>query len=136
VEVTAMLGELVSYLAAQGVGTPGVDLFQGAMPHEPDAALVLQRYPGIMNTPERGDPPSVAVERPRVQVLARAPHPAQAEARAQAAYRALIRLANQRLGATWYLRAEPLQAPFDLGRDDAGRWLVGFNVQIEKGLAP
>ena len=34
--------------------------------------------------------------------------------------------------STWYRDIQPLQEPFDLGLDDAGRQIVGFNVLATK----
>ena len=41
-----MLREIGTYLQAQGVGTPGADMFLGLMPDEPDNCIALFEYAG------------------------------------------------------------------------------------------
>lgn len=125
--------EIARYLAEQGVGTVGVNLFAGGMPDQPDEALAVIPYYGRQPQLERGATPDVGIEYPRAQILARANHPRRALELAERPYRVLARLANRRLSGTWYVGVVPLQSPYSVGRDEAGRYLAGFNIEAMKG---
>jgi hypothetical protein len=76
-----------------------------------------------------------AIDRPRVQVTVHARTYAAADAQAQACHRALARIVNQTAAdGTRYLRVVPIQSPFELGLDTAGRAVVAFNVECWKAV--
>lgn len=124
-----MLEDIAGYLAAEGLGTLGTDLFLGLLPDQPDSCVALYAYPGRPPAWEH-DGPQPALRYPRLQVLTRDPSYVAAESLARDASAALCALVNRPLGATTYGRVTPLQEPFPLERDASGRVLFTCNYEI------
>src|ERR1051325_6921886 len=126
-----LLDEIGAYLQSLSLGTVGTDLFLGSTPDSPDACVTVREYGG--EAPEFTLGPSVAYEQPRIQIVCRAgvADYAAARTKAEAIYRAL-NVAEATLSATHYLRIEPLQSPFPIGRDENNRWEIAFNCSVMK----
>lgn len=121
--------DVTSYLATAGAGVQAVTLFIDTIPPTVDNALVVAQYPGSVPL-DTHDAPLVAIERPRIQVLARGTDYVSAYARIDPAYRAMMAFRNVVIGGTRYIRAALLGTPGQLGLDDAERAMVAFNVEI------
>jgi hypothetical protein len=124
-----MLPDIAAYLAGEGLGTLGTDLFMGSMPDPPNACVALYEYagrpPGFVH-----DSPQPAIRYPRLQVLVRDDDYAGAVSRARSVYTALCGLVNATLGATTYGRVAPLGEPFPLARDESERVVVACNYEV------
>lgn len=137
--MASVLDEMTTYLAAQGVGTVGTDLFAGLLPDTPDACVALLETGGMpaAHTVGGGGAGSAVFERPSIQVICRGAKHDYAAARAKAgtAFTKLDGLANTTLSGTRYLSIFAAQPPFLIGRDENERPLVGFNVEVAKELS-
>lgn len=132
-----VLDDLATLLATACSLTVGTTLFKGAMPATPDACLALIEYPGIGPDFVFGQA-AIAQESPRLQVLCRGGRDDYETPRdvAETAYRALAAAQPQTIASTRYQRFLPLQAPFRLGaQDENGRYVIAFNVQVDKELS-
>lgn len=96
---------------------------------ESDTQVAVYATPGMGADQVLGQNPPAA-EKPRLQIVARAPEYEDAEALAQLCYNALSNLTDVTLSGHHYIRLEALQYPFDMGPDDNARRLIGFNVQV------
>jgi hypothetical protein len=133
--MAVVLDDIASYLQTQGVGTVGTDLFKAMLPDTPDACVAVLEFGGD----EPVDTYSVTagtikVERPALQIICRAAQDDYSAARtkAESAYKQLHNLGPATLSGTVYLGVKAREAPFTLGRDSNGRWLVGFNLSVWK----
>jgi len=130
-----LLVDIGTYLAAQGVGTQGTDLFRGSLPDAPDLCMAVVPTGGLgsimtMTATLAG----LAPERPRVQILTRSPVQDQPAglARAELAYGKLHNARFTGVSGIRYLLLEALQKPHVVGRDENNRHLFSFNVQVWK----
>ena len=133
-----MLAEdICAVLSAAGVGTAGVNLFAGFLPDAPDAASVVYETGGSAPTMAMRATVGAVVENPSVQVVSRALAYDEAAARATShtAWKALCGLPDQTVNGTRYLWALPIQSPFLMGRDEAGRVLIAFNADVVKEVS-
>lgn len=131
-----VLAELVTYLEAQGVGTPATDLFYGFVPDTPDSLVCLMEYGGLRNEPELGGT-TVRLEFPRVQVITRGAKqdydtPRQ---KIQDVVVAFTKIGTQALSGVEYKAVEALQPPFLLKRDDLFRFVFVCNFQVTKNFS-
>jgi hypothetical protein len=123
-----MVDALADWLAAEGVGTVGTDLFVGFLPDGDDTTLALY--------PTGGDAPDakVPLDEPTVQVRARGVDPAATVARLQAVYNLLHGASRVTLSnGTWLLSCVALQSgPTFIGRDQTGRssYVVNFRMTV------
>lgn len=133
--MAVVLDDLGVYLAAQGEGTVGTNIFLGSMPDSPDDLVALIEV--------GGDPPvdtfgavagNINVEKPQIQVQCRAAQDDYSSARvkAESVYKNLHGLAGATLNGTKYLSIDAVESPFNIGRDQNGRWLSGFNIILWK----
>lgn len=129
------LEDLGTFLQTAGTGTLATDLFLGLMPDTPDFCTVLLENPGddsivVMNR-TAGKP---TVERPSVMVLCRGAKDDYNTPRteAESIYAVINDVVDTTLSSTRYLAIEARQPPYGVGRDDNGRELVGFNLDIWK----
>jgi hypothetical protein len=122
--------DLVTYLAAQSLGTVGTTIFKVELPATPDTCLAVIPYGGL--PPQHTFGTDHAIRKPRFQVVCRgARDDSQAPlAKAQLVYAAL-HLTNQTLSGTRYLRCEAIDEPRPLMQDDNGRWLVTCNYEAQ-----
>ena len=136
-----VLDDIADYLTSQGgsgVGTLGTDLFKGFMPDTPDIAVAIYETGGL--EPERAMTSAagqVVVERPRVQVVARAQaYDYQvARTRIHNAFVLLEGMAARSINGTAYKYGSAVQSPFPMGRDSDGRVLICCNFDIVKALS-
>ena len=130
-----LLDELATYLAAQGIGTQGVDLFNGVLPDSPPDAVALFEYGGVAPVHALGGG-QAKYERPRVQVVARATTYSAARSKIETIYKLLQAVSNASLSSVRYLSIEAVQSPFLLTRDENARVVLACNFQIVKELSP
>jgi hypothetical protein len=131
----ALLDDLVTELQTAGVGTSGTTIFAGTIPATPDACVALLHY--ASESPDRlmgaTGVRATSVERPRVQVVARAMTYQAAESKARQALTALDWLGPKTIGGTRYFHVMALQRPpFFLRRDENDRTLMAFNVSVAR----
>lgn len=122
-----ILDELATYLAANGVGTVEVDIFEGLMPDSPeapDALVALFEYPGgpvtAVNT----------VEQRAIQARTRAKTYDDAKNKCELIYGLLHSMHETELSGTRFLLILAKQPPFSLGRDDRERHEFAVNFRV------
>lgn len=133
------LTELGDYLSTalgltQGsAADPDGNLFLGTRPDAPDYVLVVYQYPG-------GEPEYVQnqftpnVERPQIQVVARAKDYDTADRLCARAWAALAPVRNTTISGTKY-RSIVAQGRGLIGVDTNDRPLVAFNATVEKEVS-
>lgn len=123
-----MLDDILTYLAAESVGTVGTTLFKYRAPPTVDSCVVLTDY--LAGEPVWTHDSSTPNHGPgRFQVLARGSTGGNADALAQSAFTALSLPNGTTLSGTRYISIMPLQRPFILGFDDSNRAMVVFNTE-------
>lgn len=129
-----VLDELADRLVAQGVGTVGSNILKGS-----NAVIPTGDGPYITLIETGGTAPTrihnhvgAHTQRPTVQISVRAKSYKVARDKCVEAYNALDGVFNTLLGTTFYQRITARQEPTDLGRDENGRPMIVFNVEIEK----
>lgn len=127
----ALLDDLLDFLAAQNLGTKGVDIFATTMPDDPDAIIQVSEYSGRRPEGVLGSPVPIA-RFPRVQIMVRDSRYVTARARAESVYQLLAPVANQQMGGTRINSIWPLQEPALLENDENGRSIMVFNVEIDR----
>lgn len=133
--MATVLDDLGTFLQTAGVGTLATDLFLGIMPGEPDTCVALIESPGddpvSVMTRTASKPP---VERPSISILCRGAKDDHNAPRveAESIYAVIHNVVDNTLSGTRYLSIEARQPPFSIGRDENGRSLIGFNVDIWK----
>lgn len=127
----SVLDDLADRLTTQSVATTGTDLFKGNMPTTPDEviALYMTGGPAPIHTMNAG-PGTAIVERPHIQVLARASRVDTAFKRAQDVYHALDALGDVTLNGVRYLAVWALQPPFFMREDETGRKVCAVNFEV------
>lgn len=133
----ALLDDLATFLQTKGVGVVGTTVFKGFLPDAPDACVALVDSPGLPVVRTMASTGAAGIlERPRVQVTARATTPQAARDKAMDALTALDWTQRVTLGTTRYYLIEALQRPpFLIQRDENDRFVYGFTVQIHKALS-
>ena len=122
-----LIEELGTYVATASTRfTLGTNAFLNNLPDEPATASSFVEY--------GGGPPYFTLggslpkyERQRVQVACRSTSSVTARANVGAAWVAVSAIANTTLSSHGWLRAEPVQSPFLMRRDEQGRVLYAFN---------
>lgn len=127
------LEEAVSLLEEADIGTAGDDLFAGSDAKSADgtATITMVRETGSFGIVRTQDVRGAAYEQPTAQLVVRAATVALARAKAQDAYDALF-ITNRAVLGTWYCYVLPMQPPFDMSKDAAGRPRYGFNFRAYK----
>lgn len=138
-----MLDEVAAYLETQSLGVvkttsndPTWPIFKGGLypgtSTNPDEAIGLTEGPGDGPINEMGSTVgAVAAEAPSLVVHVRSGSYVSARAKAEAIWTKLHKFAGP-LSGVRYLLIEARQQPFPLGRDDAGRWIIGCNYDVTK----
>lgn len=132
-----LLDDIATYIASQGQGTvkssvaqAGVNwlIYKGSTPpgDRSDAISLMITVGGSPLETMGSGITGVVAEQPRFQILARNMDYSAATAKAELLWATLHGFSGT-LGSTRYLRIEAQQSPFVVGRDDATRWMVGFN---------
>lgn len=120
-----------AYLAANGHGTVGVDLFYGRRQATPDLCRTVYEY--------EGEPPvevmgvaGTSIDIPHIQIVVRAGHDDYPIARdeAQAIRDLLAAVTGQTLSGINVMRIRPLGSILDLGFDESDRPLIGCNFAV------
>jgi Bacteriophage minor capsid protein len=129
-EVVTVLEAVGDYLAANGHGTLGTDLFLGRMPETPDLCRAVYEYEGAPPVETMGAA-ATAVDKPRIQVLCRGGRDDYPAARDEAQeIRALLgAVASVTLSGIVVLRIRPLGSVNSLGPDGNDRPLVTVNFE-------
>lgn len=129
-----LLDDLANYLASQGLGTAGVDLFAGTFPDRPDALAAVFEYTGpaaLRAMSSQLATPMLTF--PRVQVRTRATTYAGARAKAVDIQQKLDWLGPTTLSGTRYELIRALQSePFPLRSDENGRQEFAVNFEVTK----
>jgi hypothetical protein len=131
---------VLEMLASAGLGTPGTTLLAGLSsnaPEPPAAFLRIVEYGGRppMDT---HDADTWALAYQHCQVMAHAVSYAAADTLARTACETLARIRDWKnmTGDLRVLNVQPLQTPFDLGPDGAGRVRSAFNVEVTRSDEP
>ena len=132
-----LLDDISDYLTSQGGSGIGT-IYKGFMPDAPDEVVAIYETGGL--PPERAMTSAVGqvvVERPRVQVVARAQaYDYQiARTRVHNAYVLLEGFVERAINGTTYKWAAAVQSPFPMGRDANERVMVACNFDIVKALS-
>lgn len=131
-----LLDDLADKLSSQGAGTVGTNLFKHQVPASPDELLAVIPTPGgPLERAMSASAGSALVERPHVQVLARAADPMTAHKKAQDAYGILDHLGPVTINGVLYHHVVALQPPFYLLEDDAQRHVWACNFEVVRDLA-
>ena len=125
-----LLDEVATFIAAGTTLTVGTDLFKGLMPDEPDTCVTIYESPGRAPVEEMGA--NSPVERPNLQVISRSGAYATARANSQSVWDLLRTVTEQTLSGKHYLRIQPFQSPFLMGRDENRRVRIVFNCTVDK----
>lgn len=132
-----LLNDMLDYLTSGSVGlTSGTNLFGGFMPETPNFAVAVYESGGLgplyaMNA----GPGTAAVERPRVQVVARSTDYRKARQAMHNVFQLLDMLPRRTINGTQYHWGSAVQSPFLFGRDDAERVMIACNFDIVKDLS-
>lgn len=138
-----LLDEVAKYLADNGVGTVGADIFKSYSPDAPNAMLCVYEYGGSIPQDTFGNSTcSYAVwENPSIQIVCRSTDYQIARNKCEDAFRLLHGVSNVVLkpsssaSGTFYLRINALQSPFRMGVDENARNLVVCNFRVMKSLS-
>lgn len=127
--------DVVAYLVANSSLVAGTDLFVGDLVPAPNDVTVLFEYGGQGPMQVMGGSSAAAVIKPSMQVLGRAGGTAtaaytNARARVRLVYNLLTAITDQTLSGSHYFRAEPIQEPFQLHRDENDRIVFACNFSI------
>lgn len=129
----SLLDDLGDYLTSGSTGVTGTDIFLGRMPDTPAACTSIAETGGM--APEHAmstGPGNAVLERPRVQVLARATTYAAAKTRIKIAEGLLDGLRPRTINGIQYHFASAVQPPFLLQYDSAERPVLAQNFEIHK----
>lgn len=133
-----LLDDIADYLSTSGLGTVGTNIFKGGFPPDaPDASVCVYETGGFGTVHAmHSQPGNAVVERPRIQVVARAAEYDYATARStsQAAFLLLDGLRNRTINGKRYLWITSLHSPFSIGADDNRRVRIGMNYDVMKDL--
>ena len=127
------LDEAIALLEEADIGRSFEDLFGGVDVHLPEgtATITTVRETGAYAGIRTQDVRAMAYEEPTAQVVVRARTDRLAYDKARAAYDALF-TTNRTVLGTWYLEVMPMQPPFPMGKDTAGRTRYAFNFRALK----
>lgn len=129
--------DLVVLLDTSTKVAAGSSLFKNAMPESTGRAVFVVEYPGLPAVEKfSGELP--AMTRPRAQVTVRSTKPSGGSGipgstatrnLAQDMWELVVGVANETVNSVLYQRIAPLQDPFFLRHDEAGRAVFAFNVE-------
>lgn len=121
--------EITAYLASNGHGILGTDLFTDDMPDMPDAIAVVYEYTGSLPTWTRDDN-APALEYPRIQLSVRGTSYTDVQARAFAIHATLLTVTDMMLGNVRIDHIWPIGSGWLKSRDDRNRWLWQRNYEL------
>lgn len=121
---------LTTYIADNGLGTLGVDLFAGDMQDDGLATpvIALNEYNG-RNTDTMTAAP-IAVDVPGLQVAVRAPSADDAKVRIKAIRALLLVVIGQTIHGLRFIAIRPNGTIHDLNRDGEGRQMYTANFEV------
>ena len=123
--------DLATYLQTQGHGTLGTDLFKGSSPDKEDGSM-----DNIITVTDTGGRANVLnlkdadVEEVVVQIRARNKRQERARDDLLAIQALLHQLVNTNLGTYTIIRAEAVDRPAIIGRDEKERWNLASNYEF------
>lgn len=133
----ATANEIIAHLITAGVGTAeATDWFIDLLPEDPDVCYAAFNTGGPAPVRDIGSA-TWSREFPSLQLRFRgAPGDSNGpRAKAQTAYEAIASIMASTLSGTFYYKADALQPPFKLERDEDDRHVWVFNVATEKELS-
>jgi len=121
-----MLDDIAAYLATKGIGTVGVNIFEGSRPATPNQLVAVYQYAGEVPALVYG----VKMEYPGLQVWSRATSEPVAIQLLDKVVDALHGLSEYSTNYARYLCIEARSSPMDMGADANGRleYVVNFRV--------
>ncbi len=133
-----LLDDIVAYLAAAGIGlTAGTNLFAGKLPATaPDPCVICYETKGAPPLETFGNDDLPQVDRPRLQVVARAADYVSARTKLWDCFKKLVLIGNESVNGTYYERVEAIDSPALMGRDESERVLFVGNFQVHKAVVP
>lgn len=129
----ALLDDVMTYLEGEGVATEGTDLFATAMLEtHPDETTVVYETSGQPDEDTMSGDGSPAIRHASIQIRTRAGTWDYEAARTRCvdALNALVKIVNEDVNGTTYLRAKKANGPFPLGRDESDRWEIVANLDV------
>jgi len=131
-----ILDDLCDKLSSGSIGlTSGTNLFADEWPDAPDTAAVVAEAGGYAPVHAMSASPGQAVaERPRVQVLTRAPKYRSARQLMHNIVQTLDGLNNTTINGTRYLQIVAVSSPTTMGVDASGRKRCVCNLDVIKAL--
>lgn len=132
-----ILDDLMDYLSTGGIGlTTGTNLFVGpTAPDAPDRAAILTETGGFFPIHAMAGSAGQAVaERPRVQVVTRAPTYQGARQLIHNVFQRLDGAGNLTINTTRYLHMTAVSSPAPMGLDGSGRHRCVVNFDVTKKL--
>jgi len=133
--------DLAYYLSSGGLGTVGTSVFWDELPDNAATGVVVADTGGIFPVHTMSSGPSgigtaaARLERPRVQVMSRAPTYASARALIQDAFNLLDGLQDRTLNGVRYAWVSAVQSPFSMGRDKNNRSRFACNFDVVKAVS-
>lgn len=118
-----LLQAITDFIQAQGLGTPGVDLFYGFMPSEINVGTVVLARVMI------DDDPYTRIKKGTFQVVCRGRNSAEAHDKA-AAIKKVLRLEGVEIGGVSFKHAYPKHEPLVFPRTDGGQYEASVNYQF------
>jgi hypothetical protein len=120
--------DIADYLASQGYGTVGTDIFYGIFPDAKDTSMdnIICVYQTGGQTPDAVED----VEYPGIQLIIRGSDPDTVKAKVNNIFKALHGLINTTINSVVYHRIDAQGSPTDGGMDEKERriFTIGFIV--------
>lgn len=130
--------DLLAFLDAGSTKiTAGTNAFKNAVTETTGRAVFVIETPGLPAIEKFGGE-LPAITRPRAQIMVRSTKAVGGSGiagstgtriLAQDMWELCVGVTDENMNSIRYLRCEPLQDPFSLGHDEAGRAMFAFNVQ-------
>jgi hypothetical protein len=121
--------DITGYLASEGHGTAGTDLFTDDMPADPDSLVVVYEYPGMASVYVH-DSHAPTLEQPRIQITVRGTQYTAVSTKAEAVHAALLGIANMTINGVRYGHIRHLQDGWLKTRDERNRHIWQRNYQV------
>lgn len=121
----ALVDDVATYLAANGIGSVATSIFKSYKPDNPDAQVV------VLDTGGPAPDPYIPTKNPTFQVYVRGTSFMAARAKIDAVVALLHRAANFTSGSTYFYFILALQEPGHIGVDDFGRDEFSVNFQCK-----
>jgi Bacteriophage minor capsid protein len=129
----AMVDEIADYLAANGFGTVGTNIFTFHMPTTPDVCLSVHQF--AMGPPIITMDRTVKSEQVGLQIQSRALTDQAAETNLYAVFAALAAIANVTIGSTRYQGITGKRSPEQLKIDQDNRVVFYCEFTVLKALS-